>query len=738
MNKLEKFFHPDSIAVIGASEVLGSFGTRYIQALHDFGYKGKIYPVNRNGNAVLGHTIHRSVLDIPDTIDLACICVSARFVPDILKDCLKKGIKAATILSSGFRESGEEGRLIEEEIARLARQGISVMGPNCFGTYCPDGKITVIPGGSFSKERGGTALIVQSGQLSEMIVARSFGEGIRYSKSASFGNACDINEADLLEYFMEDEQTKVISAYLEGVREGSRFLKIARTNAGRKPLLVWKAGLSQIGASAAASHTGSLAGQRAVWDAFFQQTGAIRVNNLDDLIDTMVGFSCLPNGCGRKVALMSGGGAGAVFGADICEDSGMIMRDFNATTISQLQEVLPSIGTSLHNPLDMGNPHPPLQVLRSILEIVAADDAIDVIVIRRVFFSVKTARILAGTVAASEEEQEELLQIPVDVMKKFGKPVVIVMPEELTGVADIDLEEDRRRIRDYFFSHGIPTYLSEQRAFTALAHLASYRDLRLGGKEATDIRLIEKPSKGRAVLSELIAQSSYVKMPTPILDELASKKVMAEYGIDVTEPILVQSKEAAVAAAERIGLPVVAKIVSPQITHKTDMNGVRLGLSSRDEVYQGYSEIMDAARVLAPQAVISGISIQKMAPPGLELVIGMNRDPQFGPVVMFGLGGIFVEVLKDVAFRIAPLSRQDAKDMIKEIRAYPVLEGYRGQPAVDVGYIEDLLLTIGRIGEDNPEIKEIDINPLIAHGKGAMAVDGRIVLDDSVITPIKG
>jgi acetate---CoA ligase (ADP-forming) len=723
MNRLEKFFHPDSIAVIGASESLDSFGTRYIQALHNFGYDGKIYPINRNGNDVLGHPISRSVLDLADMIDLAVICIGARFVPDALRECLKKGIKSAIILSSGFRESGPDGKRIEDEITDIAAQGISVMGPNCFGTYCPAGKITVVPGGSNPKELGTTALIAQSGQLSEMIAARSFGEGVRYSKSASFGNACNINEADLLEYFMEDDQTKMVAAYLEGVKDGRRFFEIARNNAGKKPLLLWKAGLSRTGATAAASHTGSLGGQRTAWNAFFTQTGVIKIANLDELLDAMVGFSCFPSGCGRKVALISGGGAGAVIGADACEASGLEMPDLSEATISRLRGVLPPIGTSISNPLDMGNPHPPLKVLRTVLEEVAANDAIDVIVIRRVFFSVMMSKVFAGSAAVSDEEQEELLCIPIEIMRNSGKPVVIVIPEELTGVAHINLEEDRRRIRDYFFSNGVPTYLSEERAFAAIAKLCSYRSTGINKKQDDKKELHKISASARTVVSDIIEQAS-----APILDELQSKKIIAQYGIEVTEPIVARSKEAAIAAAEKIGYPVVAKIVSPQITHKSDIGGVFRDLSNRDDVSRAYTHILDAAEKHAPHATIDGISIQKMAPSGLELVIGLHRDPQFGPIVMFGLGGIFVEVLKDVAFRIAPLSRDDARDMIRQIKGYKLLEGYRSLPAVDVTAIEEILLKVSHIGENHPEIIEMDINPLIAYHTGVVAVDGRIVL----------
>lgn len=474
---LDRFFYPESMAITGASESLESYGARYIQALLDFGFTGRLYAVNHSGEEVLGYRIYRSVLEIPENIDLVAICVSSRFVADVLRDCLKKGVKAAIILSAGFSETGEAGRKLEQEILEIARQGIRVMGPNCFGTYCPEGNITIVPGGHFPKTGGGISLIAQSGQLSEGITARSFGEGIRYSKVASYGNACNINEADLLEYLMKDEDTKVFTAYLEGVRDGNEFFRIAREYAGKKPVIVWKAGLSQAGAVAASSHTASLAGRNEIWDAFFRQTGAIRVTSLEELLDTTVGFSCLPSGCGRGAALVSGGGAGTVIGADACEMSGLKLPPFSAETEKTLRELLPATGTSIRNPLDIGNPHPPLKLLNGILESVASSDLIDVIVIRRIFFSVKVSTFFSGTTALPIEEQQELLEIPVKIKNKHNKSVVIILPEELTGVENIDIEAERRQIRDFYFSKGIPVYKSEQRAFRALGHLAGFREI---------------------------------------------------------------------------------------------------------------------------------------------------------------------------------------------------------------------------------------------------------------------
>jgi acyl-CoA synthetase (NDP forming) len=726
-NEIECFFKPESMAIVGASEALNSYGARYIQALLDFGYKGRLYAVNHKGEEVLGFRIYRSVLDIPDDIELVFVSVPARFTPDVLRDCLKKNIKAAIIFSAGFSEAGEEGRNIEKEVLMIAEQGIRIMGPNCFGPYCPKGGITIVSGGGFSKQSGETALIAQSGQLSEGIIARSFGEGIRYSKVASYGNACNINEADLLEYLMQDEETKIFTSYLEGVRDGRRFFEIARKNAGKKPVIIWKVGMTKTGAAAAASHTGSLAGESTAWDAFFRQTHAIKAGSLEEMVDANVGFLCLPGGCGRRVALVSGGGAGAVIGADACESAGMQMPPLSPETEKQLRELLPATGTSIKNPLDIGNPHPPLKLFQSILEAIAASDQTDIIVIRRIFFSLKLSVIFSGVTAPSPKEQQALLDIPVNIKNMFNKPVVVILPEEFTGVEDIELEAERRKIRDFFFANKIPVYMNEQRAFKALSHIAEFSEA--GGLEIVfDKDKDIEAGRGRDILSKVIETTS-----TPVLDEIQSKKIMKEYGIDVTEPILAGSGKEAIKAAVSIGYPVVMKIVSPQITHKSDIGGVKVGLKDKDSVLKAYKEILAAVKEKAADAIIEGVSIQRMAASGPELVIGMTKDPQFGPMLMFGLGGTLIELLNDVAFRIVPLTAHDAREMIRQVKTYRLLEGYRGRPRVDIEYLEDLLLKVSKMVDENPQIKEMDINPLVVYEKGAVAVDARIILEEYAI-----
>ncbi len=725
---LDRFFHPKSIAVIGASESVYSYGTRYIQALHDFGYRGKIFAVNHKGEETLGYKIHRSLLEIEDAIDLAFITIPARFIVDILYECIAMDIKATVAFTAGFSEMGLEGRELEKELLKTIDGKLRLMGPNCFGPYCPDGKITVVTGADFAKEPGEVALLAQTGQLSECIIARAQGEGIRYSKSASYGNAVDINESDLIDYLINDEDTRIITQYLEGVREGRRFFHIARRNFGKKPHIIWKVGLTQMGASASSSHTGSLAGTGAAWDAFFRQTGAIQVSTLDELTDTTVAFHHLPKGCGLRVGYISGGGAGTVLGADACENAGMRMPAFTKQTEKRLAELLPGVGLSFRNPVDVGHPHPSKELMQSLFETMSADRNIDLIVVRRILFSVKMSKIFSGSTAPSEKEQQELLEVPVKVMKKYKKPIIIILPDDMTGVKSIFLEEERRKIRDFFFANGIPVFMSEQRAFTALSHLSKFSLRNRSGKAAD--KKIPAPVSGSK--TRRLFQSILKKSTTSILDEIQCKKVLKSAGIKVTRPVLAPSKNQAIAAADKMGYPVVMKIVSPQITHKSDIGGVKLSLENKRQVGTAYDEIMSAVRKKAAKAGIDGVSIQKMASPGLELVVGMIRDPQFGPILMFGLGGTSVEILRDVAFRITPLTRQDAKEMIRQIKGFPLLEGYRGQPPVDILYIEEMLMNLSAFIDENPEIKEMDINPIVAYKKGAMAVDARIILDDKM------
>jgi acyl-CoA synthetase (NDP forming) len=393
-----------------------------------------------------------------------------------LESCLAKGIQAAIVLSAGFSEAGEEGRRLEGELVRIIDKGIRVIGPNCFGIYCPRGGLTVIPGPRFPQESGPVGLVTQSGLFAEMIVLQTRGLGIRYSKLISYGNARDLNEADFFEYLADDPDTKIITAYIEGVKQGRRFLEVVRRTSKVKPVLIWKGGLTNAGSRAASSHTGSLAGSETVWNTFVVQSGAIRIDTMDDLIDSMIAFLHLLPRCGRRIALLSGSGGGAVIGADACERMGLELPLFPVEIQQKITSFLPPIGTSVRNPVDLADPHPPPKVLAAILEAVAGCEQIDAIILGRMFLSVKGPSLVLGTPKSFEQGREELRDIPLMIKKKFGKPVIMTLSEEVADAEMIEFEADRRNLRNYYLTHGIPVYPTLERAIKALTNVVKYQE----------------------------------------------------------------------------------------------------------------------------------------------------------------------------------------------------------------------------------------------------------------------
>jgi acyl-CoA synthetase (NDP forming) len=473
-----RFFYPKSVAVVGVSADENAFGSRYLTGLINFGFKGKLYPVNPRGGSLYGLTVYPAVADIPDSVDLAVISVPGRAVPATLEGCLTKGIKAAIVLSAGFSETGEEGRKLEGEINRIIAKGIRVIGPNCFGIYCPRGGLTVLPGKDFPKESGAVGLVAQSGQFSEMIVLASRGLGVRFSEAISYGNACDLNETDFIELLADDPETRVIACYIEGVKEGRRFLEVVRKALRVKPVLIWKAGLSNTGRKAATSHTGSLAGSEAVWNTFFTQSGAIRVDSMDDLIDSVIAcVHILPRG-GRRVALLSGSGGSAVIGADVFERTGLDLPSFSAEVQQKISSHLPPIITGIRNPVDIGDPIPPAEKLGPILEAIAGGEQTDAVVVGRMFLSVKGPSLVGGFPKSFEQGREGIREIPVRVKEKYGKPMVVVLSEETSdaGPVEIEFEADRRNLRDYYLDHNIPVYPTLNRAAKAIMNVARYKE----------------------------------------------------------------------------------------------------------------------------------------------------------------------------------------------------------------------------------------------------------------------
>ena len=438
-----------------------------------FGYAGKTYPVNPNESEISGLKTYPRVGDIPEPIDFATITVPARAVPEVVEECLAKGIKAAQILTAGFREISEEGKKLEEAIARTAAKGIRIIGPNCFGIYCPAGGLTILPGGGLPRESGPVAFISQSGGYAIRVPNRASGWGIRFSKVVSYGNACDVNECDLLEYFGQDPETKVITGYIEGVKDGPRFFKALQEVSKTKPVILWKGGLTQGGATAVHSHTGSLGGEEAVWDAIFKQSGAIRVTGLEELLDTTLAFLHLTQQRGRKLCVVGGGGGIGVAAADACDRMGLSLPLFSSELQEKLLAVIPPVGASARNPVDVGSPGPSPAMLRAVLEAVLTDSDVNTIIVDEISLSMPAPG-MSGRDEQYASRLRELAEIPVDIKKKFNRPVVIVLPVEAMGANAVELEGARRHTRDYYLGEGIPVYLTLERATRALANLDDY------------------------------------------------------------------------------------------------------------------------------------------------------------------------------------------------------------------------------------------------------------------------
>jgi acyl-CoA synthetase (NDP forming) len=474
LSELRPMFYPRALAVVGVSRHETKFGSLFLQALLDFGFKGNIYPVNPAGTEILGLRTYPSLRDIPEPVDLAAIMVPAHLVPAVLEDCLARGIRAAEVFTSGFAESGDErATALQRELTLIARRGIRIIGPNCFGIYCPGSGLTLLPGGDFPRESGPVAFISQSGGHAVEFARGARGRGIRFSKVISYGNGCDVNEADLLEYMRDDDETEIVAMYVEGPREGRRFAQLVRDLAPRKPIVIWKAGLTRTGARAVQSHTGSLGGEEAVWGALFKQTAAVPVHSLEELADTVLAFLHLPASTGRRVGVVGGGGGVSVSAADACDRVGLDVPPFDEDVQQKLRQILPAAGTSLRNPVDIGVPLVPPQAFERVLESVASADCVDTIIATQAVFYV-----LQGAFGPPPSERERFLQglieSTVRVRDRFGKPIVIVLPVGGDEVEMVQPEKGRREIRDQYLSMRIPPYPTLERAARAVANVATY------------------------------------------------------------------------------------------------------------------------------------------------------------------------------------------------------------------------------------------------------------------------
>jgi 4-hydroxybutyryl-CoA synthetase (ADP-forming) len=695
------FFSPKSIAIIGASEKPGVGKTIFYNIAKHF--KGKIYPVTPSNPTVGGLTAYKNVLDIPDSIDLAVVAAPSKFTPSVMEEVGKKGIKGAIIVSAGFKEVDEVGAKLEREVGEIAKKyGIKVIGPNCLGimSFSKDN----IMNSTFLKitpKYGNIALVSQSGAICAATVEDAEAQNIGFSKVISMGNKVDMDESDVLELLAEDEDTRVIVMYLEDIRNARRFMEIAKkiTSERKKPIIVLKAGRTAEGAKAAASHTGALGGSDANYEAAFAQCGVIRVDTMGELFDLATAFSKQPLPYG-DVVIVSNAGGPAIISTDSCSRYGLKMADISSIR-DEISAVIPAYG-SPRNPVDIVGDADYLR-FEKVLVLTLAHPNVG---------SVVTMCTPSATL-----NYDDLARVLVKMSQQFPNKTILA---SLMGLAE---GTENRRIMS---EGGIPYYLYSE---PAIRTLKAMYDFKKWVDEASNKRTILQFTKDTAKVKSIF--ENVRKNGRSNLLEEEGYEVLEAYGFPTPKSILCTTERECMDAAKQIDYPLVMKIVSPDIIHKSDAGGVKVGIKTDDELRNSFRTITENALKYKSDAKIKGVLVQEMVKSAKETILGASQDPTFGPVIMFGLGGIYVEVLKDVVFRIVPIDEQEAINMVESIKTIKLLKGVRGEKSSDLKAIADSLQRLSQLVVDFPEIKEFDINPLLVleEGKGARVVDARIILN---------
>jgi acetyltransferase len=689
--------YPESIAVVGASSNPQKVGHAVLKNILDGNFEGQVYPINPKSDTILDTKCYPSLMDVPGNIDCAIIVVNRNIVLSIIKDCSKKGINAAIVISSGFGETDKEGKKAERELVKGARLAkITMMGPNCLGLINPWQKLNAAFGQPLD-ETGEIALISQSGALITSIQDWAKENKVGFSIIASIGNKAAIDEIDFFKYLKDDKRTKVIAAYLEDISRGQEFMQIAERVGKIKPLVILKSGRSAAGAKAASSHTGSLAGSDEAYECAFKRLGVIRAQSIEHLFDISTALAYQPLPKGNRIAVITNAGGPGIMMSDALELSGLEVVDIDEKTKSNLSKLLPE-SASVNNPIDVlgdadseryGNS------LKTVLESKSVDGVIVILTPQKMTDDSKIAK--------------ELVKIS----KNQSKPVMTCFMGADTVKKGIDILRKNR----------IPQYPVPERAAKAMTEMVKYNQYK-----SRPLRIIERFAVNKHPVMKII--KSYRSRNLLEIGEFDAKTIMESYGMTIPEGHFASTSEEAVRFANEMRYPVAMKISSPDILHKSDVGGVKIGLGSPTEVEDAFDLMMLRVGAKIPDADIKGVLVEEMITSGKEVILGMKKDPQFGPMLMFGLGGIFVEVLKDVSFSLAPITAKECKKMIESTKTYKLLTGVRGQKAVDIQSIITSLLQLSQLVIDFPEFEEVDINPLKVGqpGEGSYVVDARIIL----------
>ncbi|MDI3498255.1 acetate--CoA ligase alpha subunit [Archaeoglobus sp.] len=680
MRELTKLFYPESVAVVGASSAKGSVGNTILNNLKNFG--GEVYAINPKYDQIEGIKCYPSILQTP-AVDLAIIAVPAKLVPKVVEECGEKGIKNVVVISAGFKEAGRDGAALEKRLVEIAEKyEINVVGPNCLGIMNPEINLNATFS-SVMPDYGKVAFLSQSGAFILAVAVWAKKTKFGFSKVVSLGNKAMLEEADFLEYLADDESTDAVMLYIEGVQNGKRFMKVAKRIAKKKPIVVMKAGKTESGSRAASSHTGSLAGSYNVYKAAFEQCGVVMAETVEELFDYSFALSKY-----RKVgdvAIITNSGGPGVMASDAVETFGLKLADLSSNTLNELRSILPR-AANFYNPIDILGDADTERFLRT-FDVIEKDDNV--------------GTILAILVPVAGIDFRKV----VDRIVRSSKPVFCCF----TGMDE--------EAEDMLIRNNIPNFFDPVRAVKAISAVNKYASFEFDEvEEAIEIE-VEKDKADEFIRKR--AGSKYIGVE--------GLELLKYYGIEVAPFGIAKNADEAEEIADRIGYPVAMKVVSPEIIHKTDFGAIKLDVN-KGEVKKAFYEIVSRVESYLPNVRIDGVLVQKMVKGGKEVIIGVKKDPQFGNVVMFGLGGIYVEVFKDVSFRIAPVSKKEAYEMIKNVKAYEILKGVRGEKMADIDAIAETLVRFSKLSMDYP-VLEMEINPLKVFEKGCVAIDFRMVLE---------
>jgi acetyltransferase len=701
---LDKIFSPKNVAVIGASDEEGSVGCALMKNFAESGFAGRVFPVNLRKTEVLGSKTYASVEQIPEPIDLAVIATPARTVPDVLEQCGKAGISGVIIISAGFKEIGPEGKALEERIIEIKKKyNMRIIGPNCLGVIRPIIRLNATFIGKMPKP-GNIAFISQSGALGSAILDWAMHENIGFSNFVSLGSMIDVDFGDLIDYFGTDPKTKSILMYIEGITDARKFMGAARHFARTKPIIVVKAGKFSESAKAAASHTGSLTGEDMIYDKAFKRAGMVRVEEIADLFNCAAVLGMQPIPRGPNLAIITNAGGPGVMATDALIAQGGTLAKLSEKTMEKLNGILPHFW-SRGNPIDiLGDAK--ADRYRAVVEACLDDDNVDGVVI------IYTAQAVAEPVEVAKSLAELIRS------RTYQNKTI------LTSFMGYGAVEEANRI---FIDNNIPTYSTPEQAIRTYQYMYQYRrNLELLYETPEELPVdVVTPKRPLLTIMRNVATEN-----REIFNEVEAKTFLEYYNFPVVKTRTAQTENEAVLLASQLGYPVVLKILSPQITHKTEANGVMLGIENETGVREAFKRITQNAKEYNPHAEIQGVTVQPMIKgQGYELIIGAKADPLFGPVMLFGMGGIGVELFKDFALGIPPVNQTLVRRLMEETKVYELLKGYRNVPPANLKLLEEIMVRFSQMLVDFPQLKEVDINPLFINEKEAFAFDARIVID---------